>query len=163
MNFGAAIASGSFLWFLHADSQIDPKAYEKLEVSLRESPGAIHYFDLAFHAGSPRLSRLNAWGANLRSRFLRLPYGDQGLCLSKEVFQRLGRFDESLPYGEDHILIWRAHNNRIPVKPVNAQVTTSARKYSQNGWLRTTCLHLWLTVRQAAPQFARLLMGKGAV
>ncbi len=163
MNCGASSARGSFLWFLHADSRIDSKAFETLEAGLREFPNAIHYFDLAFHAGSPPLTRLNAWGANMRSRLLRLPYGDQGFCLSKEIFDRLGRFDESPPCGEDHKFIWRAHSKQIPVKPVNAKITTSARKYSRNGWLRTTCLHLWLTVRQGAPQFARLLAGKGAV
>jgi rSAM/selenodomain-associated transferase 2 len=163
MNFGASSASRSFLWFLHADSRIDSTAFEKLEAGLREFPNAIHYFDLAFHSDSPPLTRLNAWGANLRSRFLRLPYGDQGFCLSTEIFNRIGRYDESLPYGEDHILIWQAHANRIPIKPVHAQIATSARKYSRNGWLRTTCLHQWFTAKQAAPRFARLLARKGAV
>jgi rSAM/selenodomain-associated transferase 2 len=163
MNFGAASARGSFLWFLHADSRIDPNAFEKLEAGLRKSPTAIHYFDLAFHSDGPPLTRLNAWGANLRSRFLALPYGDQGLCFSRDLFDLLGGFDESLPYGEDHMLIWRAHHNRVPVEPINARIATSARKYIRNGWLRTTSLHLWLTARQAVPQFARLIAGKGAV
>jgi rSAM/selenodomain-associated transferase 1 len=87
---------------------------------------------------------------------LRLPFGDQGFCLSNEQFCRLGGFNESLQYGEDHDLIWRAHRAGISVKRVPAPIATSARKYRREGWLRTTGLHLWRTINQAAPQFLRL-------
>jgi rSAM/selenodomain-associated transferase 2 len=163
MNRGATMADRPFLWFLHADSRIKSDAFEKLEAALREDPDAIHYFDLAFQEDGPRLAAVNAWGANLRSRFLHLPFGDQGLCLSKQQFHRLGGFDESVPYGEDHRLIWHAHRKRIPVRRIKAQIATSARKYRQYGWLRTTGFHLWQTASQATPQLARWITCHGDV
>jgi hypothetical protein len=158
LNYGVNDSTCSFLWFLHADSRIDSVALETLDRALRESPNAIHHFDLAFQSDGPRLTGINAWGANFRSRFLHLPFGDQGFCLSRDIFCQLGRFDESVPYGEDHLFIWKAHCKRIPVRRVAAQISTSARKYNQDGWLRTTSVHLWRTARQALPQFAGLLM-----
>jgi hypothetical protein len=109
LNLGAQNSTRSFLWFLHADSRVDAVALESLRRALRVKPSAIHYFALAFQVDGPRITCLNSWGANLRSRWLRLPFGDQGFCLSKRVFYALGRFDESARYGEDHLFIWRAH------------------------------------------------------
>jgi hypothetical protein len=160
LNCGAANASRTFLWFLHADSRVDRLALERLDFALRERPLAIHFFELVFQPDGPRITRLNSWAANLRSRWLRLPFGDQGFCASKKVFQALGQFDESVPYGEDHLFIWKAHRKRIQVKSVQAQISTSARKYQCDGWLRTTCVHLSRTGRQALPEFVRLLVSK---
>jgi rSAM/selenodomain-associated transferase 1 len=160
LNHGAGNAAGSILWFLHADSRVDPATLDALDDALRNSRDAIHYFELAFQADGPRLIGLNAWGANFRSRFLRLPFGDQGFCLAKHKFLELGRFDETVEYGEDHLFIWKAHRGKVSVKRVAATLTTSARKYRQHGWLRLTCAHLWRTGRQALPQIARLLMDR---
>jgi rSAM/selenodomain-associated transferase 1 len=158
MNLGAMVARRRFLWFLHADSRLTPSALASLDRAVRTNPDSIHYFDLAFHDDGPALARVNAWGANLRSRLLRLPFGDQAFCLSTEQFRRLGGFDESLRFGEDHLLIWRAHQNEVAVRPVGTQITSSARKYARDGWLLTTICHLWRTVAQALPQVARLLL-----
>jgi rSAM/selenodomain-associated transferase 1 len=158
MNLGAMFARRRFLWFLHADSRLTANALASLDRAVRNNPEAIQYFDLAFHDDGPALVRINAWGANLRSRLLGLPFGDQGLCLSKEQFRCLGGFDESLKFGEDHLLVWRAHQNQVMVRPTGGRVTTSARKYVHNGWLPTTFCHLWRTAAQALPQAIRLLI-----
>lgn len=163
MNCGADNATRRYLWFLHADSRVESIAVELLKVALVDSPAGIHYFDLAFHADGPRLMCLNAWGANLRSRYLGLPFGDQGLCLSKETFQTLGRFDETTPYGEDHLLIWKAHCQGVPIRPTGGKILTSARKYKLQGWFRTTLVHLWRTVYQALPQAACMVRGRRAL
>ena len=163
LNYGAENATGSILWFLHADSRVKPATLDKLDVALRNSCAAIHYFDLAYQADGPRLTGINAWGANFRSRFLHLPFGDQGFCLAKHIFRQLGLFDESVGYGEDHLLIWKAHREKVSVRPVAATLTTSARKYEQAGWLRLTWVHLWRTGRQALPQLARLLLERTGV
>lgn len=158
LNRGASAARRPFLWFLHADSRIERMAFEKLERAIGSEPDTIHYFDLAFQPDGPLATRLNAWGANLRSRFFRLPFGDQGFCLSKRQFWCLGGFDESAKLGEDHLFIWQAHRKGVSVRPVASKIVTSARKYSRDGWLRTTCNHLFQTVRQAVPQLAQLLI-----
>lgn len=149
LNAGARAAGREVLWFLHADSRLTPGALPPLARAIGAHPGALRYFDLTFAPGGPRLMPLNAWGAWLRSRLLGLPFGDQGFCLDAATFAALGGFPEDAPYGEDHLLVWRAHHARVPVTPVGAWITTSPRKYAARGWLQTTALHLRLTARQA--------------
>jgi hypothetical protein len=160
MNYGATHSTRAFVWFLHADSRIRIDALLALQKSLETHPHALHYFDLAFQDDGPRLVRLNALGVRVRSRYLGLPFGDQGLCMSRDTFERLAGFDETTAYGEDHLLVWAAHGHRVPLQRVGAFITTSARKYRTKGWLSTTLVHGWRTWRQAIPQFVRLLWNR---
>lgn len=154
-NAGACATTAPWLWFVHADSRLEPDRPGRpgtisrlIEFMARGQP-AVGYFDLKFLSDGPAAMPLNAWGAGLRSRWLGLPFGDQGLLMPRAVFNRLGGFDERIAGGEDHALIWRARQLGIPVQPVGAPLYTSARKYAEHGWLRTTARHLWLTWRQA--------------
>jgi len=146
LNAGAAATSQPWLWFLHADSRFDASALRAIE-RLGDAP-ALGYFDLHFHDGSKAMC-VNAFGAWLRSRMLRLPFGDQGLLLPRAVFNQLGGFDERLSGGEDHALVWAARRAGVPLRPLHARVSTSARKYSEHGWWQTTAKHLRLTWSQA--------------
>lgn len=151
-NHGANQAGGGFLWFLHADSRLPPNALAVLGQRLALDPAALWYFDLRFLPDGPRLMWLNALGAQFRSRLLGLPFGDQGLALSRGAFERLGGFREDLPYGEDHLLVWAARRSGVRLRPVGCALYTSARKYQQRGWLGTTLTHIRLTWRQALPE-----------
>ncbi len=156
MNVGAARAHGDWLWFLHVDSQFESKAVSALLRFVDANQDAIGYFELAFRDDGPRLARLNAWGANLRSRVFSLPFGDQGFILRRSRFIGLGGYDETVPCGEDHILVWQARQAGVPMTRLQAKIATSARKYARHGWLRTTLRHLNLTIQQAWPQWRRL-------
>jgi len=159
LNAGAEAAGGRFLWFLHADSRLSARALAALEESLQAAPDALHYFNLEFLTDGPTLTRLNAAGAWFRSHFLKMPFGDQGFCLRRDTFFQLGGFDPRAPYGEDHLLVWAARRAGISLRCTGASLQTSARKYRDRGWCRTTLLHLWLTAKQALPQWWRLSAG----
>ena len=146
-NAGAAAAKGTTLWFLHADSRL-PAQSVAAALCFAGTP-ALGYFDLRFLDDGPRLARLNAMGAWLRSRWLGLPFGDQGLILPGSLFRSLGGFDESLAAGEDHALVWAARRAGVPLLPLRAPLRTSARRYAEHGWLRTTLQHGRLTIAQA--------------
>ena len=150
MNLGGRVARGAWLWFLHADSRLLPQTLPALQAFIERPLDALGWFDLRFRKDGPRLCRLNAWGANLRSRVWGLPFGDQGLVLKRSRFAALGGFDESLPCGEDHHFVWRAHGRGLPVRRIGAPLATSARKYADQGWLRVTLRHIGLTFSQAA-------------
>jgi len=151
-NAGAAAAQGETLWFLHADSRLNAAATDAaLAFSGR---AALGYFDLEFDADGPWLTRLNALGARLRSRWLGLPFGDQGLLLPRRLFDSIGGFDESLDAGEDHALVWNARRAGIRLAPLGVALRTSGRRYAEHGWIRTTLRHAGLTVSQAR-RFAR--------
>ena len=159
LNLGAMQAVGQWLWFLHADSRVSQDNLRALETSLAQDPQrtALHYFDLGFDHSGPLLNS-NALGANLRSRLLFCPYGDQGFCMSKEVFLRLGGFPENRPYGEDLLLVWRAHQAAVPLQRIASTLLTSSRKYQQQGWLKVTLLHQWCWLRLSLPELFKLLL-----
>lgn len=141
LNRGAEASGARWLWFLHADSRIEPGAIERVLAFVRGNPGAIGYGWLRFLDDGPAFTPLNALGANLRSRLFRLPYGDQGLCIEAETLNALGRFREDLERGEDLDLVVRARETGVPIRPMGLTVTTSARRYGQSGWLRTSWRH----------------------
>ena len=84
--------------------------------------------------------RLIEFGANLRSRWLQLPYGDQAIFVKAADFFRLNGF-RNWPLMEDYDFCRRLRKTgRIAVAP--ASVTTSARRWQRLGVLRTTMTNL---------------------
>ncbi|RLA64796.1 MAG: hypothetical protein DRQ88_10240 [Epsilonproteobacteria bacterium] len=156
LNFGAENAQGEYLWFLHADTRLKKSAYTKLLNSLLKNNEDIHYFNLKFLSQGTKML-INEWGVKLRSDFLGMPFGDQGIALKKGVFRRIGGFPQIS--GEDHHFIWQAKLKGFKLRNTDEKLYTSARKYEQNGWLRTTLGHLYLTFKQAIPYWAKILKG----
>jgi rSAM/selenodomain-associated transferase 1 len=154
-NEGAIRARSSNLVFLHADTIIPTDFSKTILECLQKQPNIFHHFDLQFD--SRGIIQLNTFFANLRSKILKMPFGDQAFFMTKKTFFRLGFFDTKAAYGEDHLLVWRAHHLRIPVRSSNKTIITSARKYKKEGWFKTTIKHLFLTYKQAAPEFYKLI------
>lgn len=152
-NAGARAARRKWLWFVHADTRFTPDTLPALRAFLQRDESALGWFRLRFDDDGPRplrwTMRANATGANWRSRRLGLPFGDQALVLPRLEFDRLDGFDPHLAHGEDHALVWRARRAGLPLREIDAAVITSARKYAERGWLRTTLRHLRLTADQA--------------
>jgi rSAM/selenodomain-associated transferase 2/rSAM/selenodomain-associated transferase 1 len=135
MNAGAAAASATRLLFLHGDTRL-PSGFSAEIFHLLERPGtAGGAFRLAI-AGPDRGLRVIEILANWRSRLLHLPYGDQGLFLRRELFERLGGFPE-IPIMEDAVFIQRLKRvGRIAISAGAAM--TSDRRWRRLGILRTT-------------------------
>lgn len=102
---------------------------------LRDDDVALAAFTLSL---SPRLPFLNLveWGANRRSRMRGMPYGDQALCLRREVFESLGRFPEQ-PLLEDLELVDEARR-RGAVVTLEPCVVSSSRRWQRHGVIGNT-------------------------
>ncbi len=150
LNAGVASTQNTELWFVHADSVLSKDTVAALNCALNAQSHtfALHYFDLRFTAGSSRKMRINEFGVWLRTRLLHLPFGDQGFLLSRANFVRLGGYDETLASAEDHGLIWRARRAGMAIRAIGATLNTSARRYAEHGWGKTTLKHLRLTWQQ---------------
>ena len=160
MNEGAKRASCDFLWFVHADTQLMLSHIAALKLALENRPDAFHYFDLSYASDGPKAVSLNAFGANIRSRVFGVPWGDQAFCLSKEIFQNLGQYDEDVSYGEDHLLVWRARQKNITLNRLPIAVVSSARYYKDNGWFIGTVKRQYFWIKQAVPELLKLLKVK---
>ncbi len=138
LNAGAALASGEVLLFLHADTWLPDDFVDHVWQTLREgnTGGAFK-----LHIGaSGWMLRLIEFGANLRSRWLQLPYGDQAIFMKASDFFRLNGF-QNWPLMEDYDFCCRLRKTgRIALAP--ASVTTSARRWQTLGVLKTTLTNL---------------------
>ncbi len=138
MNLGAAAASGEILFFLHADTQAPPD-YAHLIRRALQSPGVCAgAFSLDIVGNLPGLSAITRI-ANLRSRWLQLPYGDQGLFVPANLFFHLGGFPEQAIM-EDFAFVRKVQpHGRIITLPQT--VLTSGRRWQHQGLWRTTYIN----------------------
>ena len=129
MNAGARAASGDVLLFLHADVTLPDDAISQVEGALHNPAvvaGAFRTWTVADDGPSP------LWGAllhlaDLRSRYTRLPYGDQAIFVRAAVFHGLGGFPDQ-PLMEDFELSRRLRNiGRVVTLP--ASVRVSGRRF----------------------------------
>jgi rSAM/selenodomain-associated transferase 2 len=138
LNAGAGMARGSILLFLHADTRL-PKNFADEIIDILAQPGVVGgAFSFAID-GDGRGFRLIEFFANLRSRFLRLPYGDQAFFMSAAMFDRVGGYAE-IPLLEDCDLIKRLRRQGLIVI-AKSQVLTSARRWHHLGLVKTTIVN----------------------
>jgi rSAM/selenodomain-associated transferase 2 len=138
MNCGAARASGNALLFVHADTLL-PRGYAACVARELAQPhlaaGAFRFKIRAQFPGRNMIER----ATNLRSRWLQMPYGDQGLFMRRALFEELGGF-APLPILEDYDLVRRLrHHGRVLTVPLEA--STSGRRWHRLGLVRTTLIN----------------------
>lgn len=147
LNRGAAEATGRWLVFLHADCRLAPGWLAKIERADRAS--AVVGGSFRFRLDSSRAAaRLIEWGVRQRVRWLELPYGDQGLFVRREVFERLGGF-RPLPLMEDVEFVRRL-KGAGPLFHASTPVLVSPRRWERDGWARRTIENLALLLLYAA-------------
>jgi hypothetical protein len=160
LNAGARMAGSDRFWFLHADSGFDSFALTQMLIRLPQQPDALCFFKLRFLSDGAGWMLLNQWGAHLRSSLLGVPFGDQGFCCSKQLFEAVDGFPESSPYGEDHLFVWRIRRAGFKLYSLGLPLWTSARKYRHHGWFALTLKYQFLWIKQAVPQWWAWVRGE---
>lgn len=146
---GAGKARFPWLLFLHADTVLED-GWE------REAVDFMHRVDVGEHprAAAAFRFKLNDKGlapraleslVRARCAILKLPYGDQGLLVSRRLFDEVGGY-KALPIMEDVDLVRRLGRSRITM--LRADAKTSAERYRREGYLtrslrNQTCLALF--------------------
>lgn len=139
MNQGGALASGSILWFIHADTSVPESSAEYILESIStEKPWG--RFDIRFDNPSAGM-KLVAYAINLRSGLTGVCSGDQAIFLLRSQFHKMGGFPD-IPLLEDIALTKKLRREAQAIR-IRTPVTTSARRWETRGFLRTITL-MWL-------------------
>lgn len=147
---GAAHAKSPWLLFLHADTVLDDgwereasRFMGEVDHCNRAEAAAAFRFALDDRGIAPRvLERLVAMRASLAG----LPFGDQGLLISRRLYKGVGGF-AALPIMEDVDIVRRLGRARIAM--LKSRAVTSAARYRSEGYVRRTlrnqkCLGMYL-------------------
>ncbi len=129
---GGAAAADDWLLFLHADTRLAPGwvAVARAFMARPEARERAAVFRLALDDPDPRARRIERL-ASWRARALGLPYGDQGLLISRAFYQGLGGF-RPLALMEDVEFMRRIGRARLVT--LDAEALTSAARYRAGGW-----------------------------
>jgi len=134
MQAGAALSSGSILWFLHADSNIPVHADTLIMESLEISRADWGRFDISFTDRHPLLKCV-AWFMNQRTRLTGIATGDQGIFVRRTLFDKVGGLP-SIPLMEDISFSRSLKKHGRPCR-VTQTLGASPRRWHAQGILRT--------------------------
>lgn len=141
---GARRATGDVFLFLHADTRVPPGFDRLIRHALQVPRVVFGAFRLRIVPSSFLLDGI-ALMANLRSRFLKMPYGDQGLFVRRSTYIQVGGF-RHWPLMEDVDFVRRL--NRVGAfRLVRRPVETSARRWEQENPVFTTIRNWSLMIR----------------
>ena len=133
---GAANEITGFL-FLHADCKLQPGWKSATEKALMAPDTAWFFrYDPDGKGRSVMWLKFVVW---LRGWALRLPYGDQGLLIPREMYDALGGYDRQKPLFEDVDIVDRikAQYGRKALRPLSVALRTDISDHLRQGiWTR---------------------------
>ncbi len=131
LNLGAASTSAPDLLFVHSDCRLPPGWRPVLERALQDRRTSLACFRLRTETGDATegtvLTRMWLWTLDLRSRGWRLPYGDQGFAVRREIFDAVGGFPD-IPLMEDLVFAGRCRRQGA-IRRIPLLMRTTARRY----------------------------------
>ncbi|MFV8354074.1 TIGR04283 family arsenosugar biosynthesis glycosyltransferase [Flavobacterium sp. XS2P14] len=137
MNYGAQNATGTVYFFVHADCLPPPTFFDLIENAIQNN----------FDCGSFRtrfdssnlLLRINSFFTQFNYLFFR--GGDQGIFVTKKIWDQVGSYNEEMFIMEDYDYLERLWKNAT-FKLIPKPTLVSARKYEENSWLTVQLANL---------------------
>ena len=136
---GASAARGNWLLFLHSDTVLEPgweeelaKFFDQIASGRIRQPDVAAAFRFALDDFSGA-ARFVESAVALRCALLKLPYGDQGLLVSRRLYERVGGY-RPLPLMEDVDLVRRIGRRRLVM--LRSRAVTSPERYLNEGFVR---------------------------
>ena len=139
MNAGAAQAHGDVLLFLHADCRLPERADGLITDGMNRAHRTWGRFDVMLTGTSAMLGTV-ATLMNWRSRLTGVSTGDQGLFVTRTLFEAAGRFPQ-IPLMEDVALAKSLKRYGAPLN-LRHRMRVSGRRWEKHGVLHTILL-MW--------------------
>lgn len=137
MNTGAARAQGNILFFLHVDCTIDHNTLNIIENEINTHQTIGGGLIQTFTPTDQFLTLTSNFG-NLRSKITQIFFGDCGIFIRKNIFEKIGGYDEII-FLEDVQLCKKAKKQGKLIQ-IPAKIYTSPRRYHHIGKLKITIL-----------------------
>lgn len=137
MNLGAKHAKGEILWFVHSDSKVECDSLKYITKAIEN--GCIGGgFELYFYDLDTKFMRFVAKSSSLRAKYLGLYFGDQGIFVRSDVFEKIGGYPR-IPLMEDWELGLKL-KKLGRMKILKCKIGTSARRFKNGGPFKTLML-----------------------
>ncbi|WP_350335783.1 TIGR04283 family arsenosugar biosynthesis glycosyltransferase [Coralliovum pocilloporae] len=141
LRAGADIASGDVLWFLHADTEIQPGCDKAILDALADPDVPGGNFRLLFDGGSDFAEWLTGFYADLRPRGFY--YGDSGIFVRRSVYRALGGIRD-MALMEDYDFVCRLEKTGPTANISRPALITSSRRFQQRKKWRIVFQWIWL-------------------
>ena len=128
LDIGAKNSKEEWLIFLHADTRITCDWLTKIKSILKTNQDYIYYFKFKIN-NTKVIYRILEFLVNIRSQYLKEPYGDQGLIIHRSTYLKNKGF-KKIPLMED-VDFLRRLNRKKDLKQLNICIFTSSRKWER--------------------------------
>ena len=133
MNTGAALGSGEVLYFVHADTRPPQTCFQDIAEAVARGH-RLGGYPFAFDSPS-RMLKFNAWTTGFN--VLSTRGGDQSIFVTREAFESVGGFRESMSVMEEYSLLRDLRSAGVDYHLFRrGRTLVSARKYEGRSWSR---------------------------
>ena len=145
LRAGVNVSRANWLLFLNADTALDDGWVKEAErfMSQPQARKRAAAFRLAFEDSSPGARQVVFW-ARMRAQVMKLPYGDQGMLISRLLYDALGGYPD-IPLMEDVELARRIGPKRLTI--LETEAVSMAEKYRREGYGKRAWRNLALMTR----------------
>lgn len=139
MNMGAKAANGDIFLFLHADCLLESGS---LETIVSSSGNGYIGGCLSQKIDSRKfIYRLIEASGNVRAKFFKIFYGDQGIFVRRDIFFKLGGFDKVDLF--DDVIFSKKFKKMGRTCILDKRIYTSVRRWDRQGIIKATLIN-WL-------------------
>ena len=143
-NKGAKAAKGELLLFLDADIVLPPGFLRKSMLEFKRRNLDIASYSLLPKGGKKIIKKcldiLYNWPISISQNFL--PHGAMGILVEKEIFDKVGGFDEKIKIAEDHYFVRQgAELGKFGIIS-STKIFTSLRRFEKDGYVKTLLKYL---------------------